>query len=277
MVLRVVLEVSKKLYIYLVFILIGLALPMIILPAGCKDAGHIYEDDAVIVGGDGKPIDLVDNPTATNPTYNLVEAFIRTDATDTKIYTDDYSCGDFAEEVHNNAEAMGIRAGWVGIFFNGEETGHACNVFQTTDMGLVYIDCTGGNPEGRAVPTPIRNGQLKHNATSWDKVAYVELGMEYGVIGIDRADSLSYSYYAEYKQSWDEYEELVDKYNNEVTQYNEEIEGKVYQQGSVELKRIKEWEAEIEEMKDEIDAMAAELGEYRFEPLGIVEEVEIYW
>ena len=48
---------SKKLYIYLVFILIGLALPMIVLPAGCKDAGHIYEDDAVIVGGDGKPID----------------------------------------------------------------------------------------------------------------------------------------------------------------------------------------------------------------------------
>jgi hypothetical protein len=270
-------RMNKKIIIYLVFILIGLTFPMVILPVGCQDSGHLYDDNAVIVGGDGEPIDLVDNPSATNPTYALVQAFIKTDLTDMNSYTDDYSCGDFAEDVHNNAEAMGIRAGWVGIFFVGEETGHACNAFQTTDMGLVYIDCTGGNSEGGPVPTPIHKGPLEHNATSWDKVAYVELGMEYGVIALNSADSLSYSYYADYKQSWEEYEQLVGEYNNEVTEYNEEIEGKVYQQGSVELRKIKKWEAEIEEMKEEIDAMTAELGEYRFEPLGIVEEVEVYW
>ena len=62
-------------------------------------------------------------------------------------------CADFAERLHNNAEIAGIRCGYVSLETTGytdpynlgisSDSGHACNVFETTDRGLVYIDCTG--------------------------------------------------------------------------------------------------------------------------------------
>lgn len=62
-------------------------------------------------------------------------------------------CADFAERLHNNAEMAGIRCAYISITLAGysdsydygipSNTGHACNAFQTTDRGLVYIDCTG--------------------------------------------------------------------------------------------------------------------------------------
>jgi hypothetical protein len=88
-------------------------------------------------------INLVNNSAATDPSYKQLISFIKADKTDRKDYiTDVYMCGDFAEDVHNNAERAGIKAGLVGIQFE-EGPGHACNVFKTTDKGLVFIDCTG--------------------------------------------------------------------------------------------------------------------------------------
>ncbi|MDD4876316.1 MAG: hypothetical protein PHQ86_04195 [Dehalococcoidales bacterium] len=62
-------------------------------------------------------------------------------------------CSDFAERLHNNAETAGIRCGYVSLDMTGytdpgnlgiaPDSGHACNVFKTTDRGLIYIDCTG--------------------------------------------------------------------------------------------------------------------------------------
>ena len=62
-------------------------------------------------------------------------------------------CADFAERLHNNAEIAGIRAGYVSLDMIGYSdpaslglpsvSGHACNIFETTDRGLVYIDDTG--------------------------------------------------------------------------------------------------------------------------------------
>jgi len=76
-------------------------------------------------------------------------------------------CNDFAERLHNNAEMAGIRCGHVTVVLSGytdpydygmpSETRHACNAFETTDRGLVYIDVTGlpANEPGsyRAVKT----------------------------------------------------------------------------------------------------------------------------
>jgi len=68
-----------------------------------------------------------------------------------------YKCGDFAERLHNNAEKAGIRCGYVSIELSGYDdpynygissnAGHALNIFETTDRGLVYIDCTGGSQD----------------------------------------------------------------------------------------------------------------------------------
>jgi hypothetical protein len=62
-------------------------------------------------------------------------------------------CADFAERLHNNAELAGIRCAYVSLDMVGytdpqnlgiaSDSGHACDAFETTDRGLVYIDCTG--------------------------------------------------------------------------------------------------------------------------------------
>lgn len=253
---------------------------------------HVYTDGAIEVGGDGEPIELINNPNAANPTYAELIAFIEEDFTDAHLYADSfdvlattaevpYVCSDFAEDVHNNAEAAGIRAAWVGIEFVGEEVGHALNAFETTDRGLVYIDCTGGNLwewlAGHILVTEEGDIIKEENPTGWDKVAYLEVGMEYGVIDIAQAESPSYSFYEEYKQKWQEYDELVSDYNDEVTRYNQEISGKVYYEGSSELARIEAWEARLDEMSQLLDDLAEELGDYWFEPLGIVENISIHW
>ncbi len=68
------------------------------------------------------------------------------------------TCGDFAQRLHNVAELTGIRCGYVSIDLIGytdpydygisSNVGHALNVFNTTDKGLIYIDDTGGRING---------------------------------------------------------------------------------------------------------------------------------
>jgi len=90
---------------------------------------------------------LRNNRAATDPTFDEMENFLLDDKTDRNDYiTDVYMCGDFANDVHNNAEQAGIRTGWVAIRLEAEDGSisyHACNVFKTTDIGLIFIDCTG--------------------------------------------------------------------------------------------------------------------------------------
>ncbi len=265
-----------------VIILVGLALLLASSLVSCApNPRYIYENGALQVGGNGEPIELINNPDATDPTYAELIAFIKADTADESLYTNSYVCSDFTEAVHNNAEAAGIRAAWVGIDFDGDEESHACNAFETTDLGLVFIDCTGENPESRftrqIVETDKGFSPKKPNPTSWDKVAYVEMDKEYGLIAIDKAESLLYSFYEEYKQEWQAYQELLSEYNEEVMRYNQEIEGKVYEEGSPELARIEAWEARLKKTGKIIDRLGEELGDFRFEPLGIVEEIHIYW
>jgi len=66
-------------------------------------------------------------------------------------------CADFAERLHNNAELSGIRCAYISIELSGytdpynygisTDTGHALVAFQTTDEGVIYVDCTGISDE----------------------------------------------------------------------------------------------------------------------------------
>ena len=86
---------------------------------------------------------LIDNPTATNPTWSQLETFLSQDQTEKHTYIENvYDCSQFSRDVHNNAEAAGIRAAEVQVWFRNEITGHALNAFLTTDYGLVYVSCT---------------------------------------------------------------------------------------------------------------------------------------
>lgn len=253
---------------------------------------YIYEDGAIHVGGDGEPIELINNPSATNPSYAELVAFIKEDSTDKHRYATSadvyfgfaktpYVCSDFAEDIHNNAEAAGIKAGWVSIDFWEDDEGHACNAFETTDRGLVYIDCTGGDLWSPLNIQIVKTGEgfslTQNKPSTWDKVVYVEIGKEYGAINITNANSLLYSSYEEYKRKWQQYEKLMSDYNDEITRYNQEIRGKVYYEGSPELARIEAWEAKLEEKSQVLNQLAKELGDFWFEPLGIVEDIRIHW
>jgi len=271
-------------------IAIGVAiviLSLVICLRPVTPSNYIYEDGKILVGGDGKPIELINNPDATNPTYAELVAFIVANSVDTNTYFKGgpkaYVCSDFAEDVHNDAEAAGIRAAWVSIDLQGEDEGHALNVFETSDRGLVYIDCTG--ERHGFVFIPEINKYLKLNPAifpepesgSNDKVAYVEIGKEYGLLPIDRAESLSYSFYEEYEQEWERYERLLNDYNDEVARYNQEISGKIYYEGTPELASIEAWEASLLQQEQQLDELQSELGDFRFEPLGVVEVINIYW
>jgi chaperonin cofactor prefoldin len=92
----------------------------------------------------GQSYGLNSNPNASDPTWDQLRNFIISDQTDMKPYIPGvYVCTDYARDVYNNSEKAGIKAGWVGIDFKNQTVGHACNVFKTTDRGLVYIDCSG--------------------------------------------------------------------------------------------------------------------------------------
>lgn len=121
-----------------------------------KEAEHIYINGGVIAGADGHWITLYNNPNAKNPTWNELETFLAQDKTDEHPYNLlTFVCADFAEMLHNNAEAAGIRAAYVCVWLGPcsyfpSGGGHCLNAFETTDHGLVYIDCTGSLDSGPA-------------------------------------------------------------------------------------------------------------------------------
>jgi uncharacterized coiled-coil protein SlyX len=228
---------------------------------------YVYEEGAIHVGGDGKPIELIDNPDASNPTYAELVRFLKEDVTDEKQYIDDssilaYVCSDFAEDVHNNAEAIGIRAAWVSIEFAGEEIGHALNAFNTIDRGLIYADCTGGSVGGierlKELNKDSSSTVTSEQTASWDNIAYIEVGKEYGLIYIDVVKSFSYSFYEEYKRKWQEYDVLVSAFNEDADEYAKEIEEKGLLEGSAEFLRIEAWEERIDEQEQVLDKLDEE-------------------
>lgn len=115
---------------------------LLVILSPFMSAGEEYES-INYVGADGHKIELEDNPDSKNISYSELIKFIKMDETEKKEYLiGNYTCGDYAEELHNNAERAGIKTAWVYIEFEGDINSHACNAFYTTDKGLIFIDCT---------------------------------------------------------------------------------------------------------------------------------------
>lgn len=140
-----------------------------------KDVDNIKYINAA--GADGHRITLVNNPDATNPTWGQLKAFLAQDDTSEHPYDlKQFVCADFAEQLHNRAEAAGIRAAFVSITLpdfhppSGYAAGHALNAFRLADWGNsveadknCYIDST--------------NNLI---GISWgDSVAFIESGKPY--------------------------------------------------------------------------------------------------
>jgi len=88
-------------------------------------------------------VKLVDNANATDPTFAELLVFLAQDTTENHPYLVNlYDCSQFSRDLHNRAEAAGIRCAEVQVWFTNSWSGHALNAFLTTDQGLVYVDCT---------------------------------------------------------------------------------------------------------------------------------------
>jgi len=136
---------------------------------------------------------LIDNSTATNPTWGQLMAFLSQDQTEKHTYIKDvYDCSQFSRDVHNNAETAGIRAAEVHVEFRNEVEGHALNAFLTTDYGLVYVCCTEA-----------------------DTIARVKAGKEYRAVDLYRITGINVrndywwntlsSYYYISSSTWDQW------------------------------------------------------------------------
>jgi hypothetical protein len=259
---------------------LGAIILLLALAVSCDtNPRHVYEGNVIEMGGDGKPIELIQNPGAANPTYDELVTMLRADVTDTLDYISQgvepypaYVCSDFAEAVHNNAEAAGVRAAWVSIDFENSEVGHACNAFETLDKGLVFIDCTGRNAAADSGPDSGTDPP-----SSWDKVAYIEVGEEYGLIALGKATSPDYGFYETYRQQWLDYKSMLADYNEDVSSYNEEVQNNTYTSGTPELAFIRAWEEKLDNQKKLIDDWREKLGDSWFEPLGVVKNINIHW
>jgi len=121
------------------------------LPALGSNESYVFFNGAVMVGADNSLIVLRNNPSARNPDWAELKEFLKKDQTDAHAYVPNkYTCGDFAQALHNNAEAAGIRAALVAIELQppGPVQGvmnHSLNAFETTDKGTVYIDDTSSS------------------------------------------------------------------------------------------------------------------------------------
>ena len=88
-----------------------------------------------------------------DPSWAELKDFLYEDDTDEMEYVYPTTvCFDFAQRFQKNAETAGWRCALVEVELEGypdwygygipSSTGHALNAFETTDKGLVYIDCT---------------------------------------------------------------------------------------------------------------------------------------
>lgn len=146
-----------------------------------------------MVDGESRDIVLIGNPNATNTTYAELITFLLNDNTHEQVYSyPSFVCSNFAEMLYFHAEKAGINAGYVNLELSsyissytsgcGYSAGgfHACNVFNTTDRGLIFIDDTGteeGDSEQTTVDVSI--GQLYQpisifSNTDWCPMGYIQ-------------------------------------------------------------------------------------------------------
>ncbi|HEX79039.1 MAG TPA: hypothetical protein G4O19_02665 [Dehalococcoidia bacterium] len=152
---------------------------------------------------------LINKEATRNPTWDELMSFLGQDATDSMLYGPQLLCGGFAEALHNNAERAGIASAFMAINFE-EGIGHAINAFNTSDKGLVYIDCTGDDTHSTHLPGYIYIG----DTGSHDTIAYLEIGEPIGHINIGLSYGLDYSDYEQWKL---DVQAMIDRFNEATT------------------------------------------------------------
>jgi hypothetical protein len=223
---------------------------------------------------EGGRISLVNNPAARDASYAELKTFILQDNTDDSPYIlGTWTCGNSAEKLHNNAEQAGIKSALVAIHFEDEQIGHALNAFNTTDKGLVYIDCTGRTLKELNVKRLALEKQYSYEV---DSVAYLEKGKDFGAISIDKAASLAYSFYVEYEKEVETFFNLLDDFENDSDTFASALGGRTALV-EPEYSQFKAWQERLKVKYQTLKDMLGKLGLSFSKPMGILKSVEIYW
>lgn len=244
-----------------------------------------YKGVSSIIGTDNILLD--NNQSAINPSWTELVEFLKKDTTE-KIrywdlpfghaYTKDvyeklgipagetpstFVCSDFANLLHDNSEAIGIRTAVVVIDTTEQEYGHALNAFLTTDKGLVYIDCTG-----------------EKDCSGVDKICFLKKGTEPITLKLEDDVQLDYEWFKNrhetQKSLLDEYNQEIIEYNQEVEKFNQEVEGRTYIIGTRQYGEVVEWEKRLKKLEKHLSELEENLEPVFFEE-GIVTNIEIYW
>lgn len=216
----------------------------------------------------GKVVTLINNPDAKDPTYSQLIQFLKRDLTDQNDYSKiKYNCVDFAKDLHDHAESEGIKSAWVGIDFVGKEVGHAVNAFNTIDRGLVFIDVTAGIIEQAYLFSVI-----EEKYESWDKIAYIEIGKDYGVIDIDESSGPTYDKFVVFEESCRRFVLEVEEFNADVEAYNAALTNHNYSSGV-----LNKWAEDLDSWQNSISKISENFDSCGYESQGIVEKIEITW
>jgi len=132
-----------------VFFMFALVLITLILSISAI-LGYVLVDRrkprAQYVNPDGKPVILLHSDAAIDPTFEQLVEFLRNDQTEKlKYIPGKFVCSNFAETLQHNATRVGYRCGWVAINFSHGAPSHSCNAFNTSDRGLIFVDCIGND------------------------------------------------------------------------------------------------------------------------------------
>ncbi|NLE95668.1 MAG: BACON domain-containing protein [Dehalococcoidia bacterium] len=220
----------------------------------------------------GEAVNLVRVEGRRDVTWQELMDFLLQDPTDESPYVQDvYMCGGFSETLYNNAAAAGIRAAWVSLDIRDRAVGHALNAFFTTDRGLVFVDCTGGDTSA-----VVLSGS-DENVCEHDRIAYVHPGLEYGLVSIDRAESPAYDFYQQYAALWDVYVLDLGAFNRLVAEYNALVRGRTLIAGSADARQAQALRRELEASQTALQLQLQVLGDCRWVSLGVVDSVRIYW
>ncbi len=229
----------------------------------------------------GASVVLINNKTATNPTWDGLMAFLKADDT-IKIKYDfpDFTCADFARTLHDNAEASGIRCGFIAVEFenrtinysiydngNGNfhpptrspDTGHGLNVFDTVDRGLVYVDASSDKDYV--------------GSDAKVRIAYLAEGQELNEIDLDWATNTSYSFYESYKRTQLDFIADQRAFYKDLAAYNL----KLSDNGYVATPDLKAESDRLNSRAVELNARKSRIGPFYY-PIGIVKKIDTpYW
>ena len=193
----------------------------------------VWTERLSILNATSQHLTITDYRYATNVSYDELTSFLNNDTSDLADYVyPNYTCGDFAVHLHDDAESHGIRCGIVGVALNtsgftgmdtryivparlgdgnNSDTGHGFTVFNTTDRGLVYIDATGVTREEKT------QGRQPHYM-----IVYFKPAMPLGEILVNQSKSFDYTYYQQKEIQYQVYDQKISEYNDEVKAFNAE-------------------------------------------------------